>query len=244
MSYSFSYRNHFLTKIANSDKRAQRSHINHFKKLGNEFAALIAAFDAEPTDGAFFAIIEKYKYIYSVMLSAECGAYTTWYCYRAIRPYSLRLRHMMKRAISERFGDEIFDGELNLCSILATEECNISILRGELKRMGNINIPEGVMTVNTHSFTKLRIKWLTLPDSLVEIGNYAFSGNPIGCVSIGRNVKIIGDGAFGSGNKILRIDFRGHMQEWNAIHVADIVSPWMKVIVTCLDGNIVMEPKK
>lgn len=244
MSYPFSFMDHFLTKLANSDRRSQKAHIDHFKKLGREFDALILDFDTNPTDEAYFAIIAKYRYIYTVILSAECGAYTTWYCYNAIRPYSKALRSKMKRAISERFGEELFDGELNLYFILATEQCHTSKKRAELKRMANVKIPEGVTTINTDSFCALGIKKLYLPDSLVEIGNHAFSCNPIGSVSIGRNVKIIGEYAFGSGKNPLRIDFRGYKQEWNSIYVSDIASPWVKVIVTCLDGKIVMEPKK
>lgn len=240
MSYSFSYRDHFLTKLANSDRRAQLAYIDHFNKLGNEFDALVAAFDADPTDEAYYAIIEKYKYIYTVILSAECGVYTTWYCYRAIRPYSIRLRQRMQSAIAMRFGTNIFAGELHLFSIFATEECCTAIRRAELKNLSNVRIPEGVTEIKTTSFANMRIKSLHLPDSLAEICDYAFLGNPLKSVSIGRNVKRIGEGAFGAGKNILRIDFRGYVQEWNAIDVAGIASPWVKIVVTCFDGKVIL----
>lgn len=244
MSYHFSFMDHFLTKLANSDRRAQITYIEHFKKLGLEFDALILDFDTNPTDEAFFAIVDKYKQIYTAILSAECGVYTTWYCYLAIRPYTKTLRRRMRHAIVQRFGKDIFDGELNLLYIFATVECATAIRRAELRKTGDIKIPEGVTEITTTSFAGLRIKKLYLPDSLVEICNFAFSMNPIKRVSIGRNVRKIGEFAFGSGRRVLYIDFRGHMQEWYAIEQTEIVSPWVKVIVTCLDGNIVMEPKK
>ena len=244
MSYSFSYRDHFLTKLANSDRRAQLAHIDHFKKLGNEFDALVAAFDADPTDEAFFAIVDKYKHIYTSILSAECGVYTTWYCYLAIKPYTKTLRRRMKSAIIQRFGNDIFEGELNLLSILATTSCATAARRAELRRMRDVKIPEGVTSINTHSFDNLRIKWLSLPDSLVEIGNYVFLGNPIKRVSIGRNLKKIGDGAFGAGRRVLHIDFRGHMQEWYAIEQTGFVSPWVKVVIHYLDGKIIQKGEK
>ena len=244
MSYFSWYRDYILTKLANSDRRAQIAYIEHFKKLSSEFDALIAEFDADPTDEAFFAIVDKYKYIYTSILSAECGVYTTWYCYLAIRPYTKTLRRRMRHAIVQRFGKDIFEGELNLLSILATVECATAVRRAELRKMGDIKIPEGVTEITTTSLARLRIKKLYLPDSLVEICNHAFSMNPIKRVSIGRNVRKIGEYAFGSGRRVLYIDFRGHMQEWYAIEQTEIVSPWVKAVITCLDGKIVQKPKK
>lgn len=244
MSYFSSYRDHILTKLANSDRRAQIAYIEHFKKLSSEFDALIAEFDADPTDEAFFAIVDKYKQIYTAILSEECGFYTTWYCYLAIRPYTKTLRRRMRHAIAQRFGKDIFEGELNLLSILATTSCSTAARRAELRKMGDIKIPEGVTEITTTSFDRLRIKKLYLPDSLVEICNFAFSMNPIKRVSIGRNLRKIGEFAFGLGRRVLYIDFRGHMQEWYAIEQTEIVSPWVKTVIACLDGKIVQKPKK
>ena len=244
MSYFSWYRDYILTKLANSDRRAQIAYIEHFRKLSFEFDALIAEFDADPTDEAFFAIVDKYKHIYTSILSAECGVYTTWYCYLAIRPCTTALRRRMRRAIIQRFGEELFEGELSLLYIFATVECATAVRRAELRKMGDIKIPEGVTEITTTSFDGLRIKKLYLPDSLVEICNHAFSMNPIKRVSIGRNVRKIGEFAFGAGRRVMHIDFRGHMQEWYAIEQTEIVSPWARVIIHCLDGNIVMESKK
>ena len=232
-----------LTAIANSDAKARKAYRESYRKMSAEFDAAINHYDTVGGTEARDAVFSEYRRILSRMLSDECCIYTTWYCYLAIRPHTKALRKKMEKAITDRFGTDVFDGELNLLVILATADVNIAKRRGELKRLRSVSFPNGLNYVKEGSFDFLRLRYLYIPDSVREIERYAFLGCKIRHLSIGVGVEKIGEGAFGAGRKILHIKYRGHRQEWESRGFSDIVSPWMKIIVDCLDGKIVIKEK-
>lgn len=71
------------------------------------------------------------------------------------------------------------------------------------EKLTNLNISEGVTSIGNYAFYNCDFESIVLPNSLINIGDYAFSGNPFSSlktVSFGNNVKRIGKGAFSHTN--------------------------------------------
>lgn len=72
--------------------------------------------------------------------------------------------------------------------------------------IAEVLIREGATRVNDDAFRNFVINKLTLPSSLVSIGEYAFLRNRLEHVKMGRNLETIGREAF-SRNRIRAVDF-------------------------------------
>ena len=227
-----------LTAIANSDAKARKAYRESYRKMGAEFDAAISHYDTVGGREAREAVFSEYKRILSRIISVECGVYTTWYCYLAIHPHSRRLRKRMTREISHRFGADVLDGELNPLVIYSTSDAKVAKRRGEFKRLRDLSLPDGLVYVAEGKYLGLRVHTLYLPDSIREIEQYAFLTCNLKQVNMGAGVEKIGEGAFGAGRKRLHIKYRGYRQEWEARGFKKIASPWMDIIVDCLDGKI------
>ncbi len=229
---------HLLTSIANSNRQARRAYIDSYRKMSAEFDTAVANYDAVGGTEARDAVYDEYKRILLRMLSNECGIYTTWYCFLAIRPHTKALRKKMRNAIAERFGEDVFDGELNFLVIFATSDTSAAKRRAELRRLRHVSFPNGLNYIARGQLEFLKLRTVYLPDSVTEIEEYAFLGCRLKQVNMGTGVEKIGEGAFGAGKKRLHIKYRGHRQEWESRGFEKIASPWMEIIVTCLDGKI------
>lgn len=234
---------HLLTVLANSNKASRQAYIKSFKRMGEDFDIALAAYDESGTDEARDALFREYKLIFSRIISAECGVYTAWYCYLAIRPHTKELRKKMRSALAERFGDGVLNGELHPLVLFSTDDTYASKKRAELRGLRHLRIPDGVLYVADGKYASAGIKTLYLPDSLTEIDNYAFASNLLRSVSIGPNVTKIGEGAFGAGKKRLKIKFRGYHQQLSSLKLEEAISPWMSASVDCLDGKLIIGGK-
>ena len=78
--------------------------------------------------------------------------------------------------------------------------------RAQLK---NILIPDSVIAIGEKAFSVCRIGQLKLPDSLRYIGSYAFRVNEIKSISFPKNIQRIGSYAFARCNQLERIEFNG-----------------------------------
>ena len=234
------------TAIANSDARARQAYRNSYRKMWGEFDGALSEYDRVGGIEARDLVFSEYKRILVSILNTLYGLYTTWYCYLALRPYLKKLRRHMIDEIAYRFGADVFDGELNLFLIIATERVLISKKnRGEFKRLRQITFPEGLYFIGNDAFGFFKINYIYIPDSVAEIDKYAFLGcNRLKQVGMGTGVKKIGTGAFGGCHKILHIKYRGTLQDWEAHGFTDIASPWMRVVVECTDGKTVIKEKK
>ena len=86
----------------------------------------------------------------------------------------------------------------------------------------------------------LNLKRVSIPDSIITVGNYAFySCVKLESVTIGNGVKTIGEGAFGNCEKLSTVNFNGTKEQWGAI---DKRSEWDlntgDYVVHCTDGDI------
>ena len=78
--------------------------------------------------------------------------------------------------------------------------------RAQLK---NILIPDSVIAIGEKAFSVCRIGQLKLPDSLRYIGSYAFRVNEIKSISFPKNIQRIGSYAFARCEQLERIEFNG-----------------------------------
>ena len=106
---------------------------------------------------------------------------------------------------------------------------------------GELTIPEGVTFIGSDAFHGCSgLTSIEIPNSVTEIGNYAFEYcSGLESVTIGSGVTSIGDYAFLGCGRLMDIQFKGTVEEWQAIkkeHSWYYTSP--NYTVTCTDGTV------
>ena len=85
-----------------------------------------------------------------------------------------------------------------------------------------VYIPEGLYAIGFDGFYSNSIFDLSLPDSLIHIGDSAFyCSYELTNVVISNNVKYIGVRAFGVCDKLSNVYYKGTVDEWNRIDIKD-----------------------
>lgn len=98
-----------------------------------------------------------------------------------------------------------FDDCSNLTGVVLSK--NIKILKAgtffECRSLKNVTIPEGVTKIEYNAFGRTGLTSITIPDSVISIGDGAFIENDrLKKVTIGKKVKSIGSEAFGWCDKL------------------------------------------
>ena len=79
----------------------------------------------------------------------------------------------------------------------------------EVFSLKNILIPDSVIAIGESAFSSCNIGQLKLPDSLKYIGSRAFNWNKIKSISFPKNIQKIGSYAFARCEQLERIEFNG-----------------------------------
>lgn len=108
----------------------------------------------------------------------------------------------------------------------------------DCKTFKRVIIPDSVTEIGNYAFGNTRLEKITVPDSVTKIGNYAFYG----CVNLVEitlpaGVTALESYTFTNCTSLKTIIFKGTMDEWRAIPHTD----WLKLTCTvkCTDGNII-----
>ena len=85
----------------------------------------------------------------------------------------------------------------------------------------HIDIPVGIVVINTHSFASCRhIKEVTIPEGVIKIGEGAFyKCNSLEVLHLPSTLKYIDTAAFGMCRSLKEVTFAGTTKQW--LHVRD-----------------------
>lgn len=83
-----------------------------------------------------------------------------------------------------------------------------------------------------------------IPDTVTEIGSLTgngetFFGTEITEITFGKNIKVLGAGAFGYCRSLARINFNGAAEEWKAIKKAKGWANGSNFEIVCSDGTVI-----
>ena len=103
-----------------------------------------------------------------------------------------------------------------------------------------IDIPDTVTGIKPHAFRGWNGTSITIPNSVISIGDYAFCNcNGLTNITIPDSVTSIGNYAFYGCSSLTSITFLGTKEQWNAISKG---GNWNydtgKYIIHCTDGVI------
>ena len=106
---------------------------------------------------------------------------------------------------------------------------------------GDLVISESVTTIPSYAFVNcVGLTSVTIPDSVTSIGDYAFSGcTGLMSITIPDSVTSIGSSAFEGCSSLTSINFKGIIEQWNAIAKGKDWNYNIKQIV-CTDGTITL----
>lgn len=76
--------------------------------------------------------------------------------------------------------------------------------------LGDLVIPDGITNIETGAFEYVKANTVTIPDTVINIGNYAFrTAKDVTSVKIGKGCKTIGDDAFTYCRELVEVEFEG-----------------------------------
>ena len=123
-------------------------------------------------------------------------------------------------------GNYMFAGDSNLnCDVNDFNFANLRGFRGAFEDcdwLTEYTIPEGTTSIPQHSFSFTGLTSITIPSTVTEIGDYAFSNcEDLIAVTIkdGSNLKYIGESAFVACISLEMINFAGTEAQWNTIEL-------------------------
>ena len=108
--------------------------------------------------------------------------------------------------------------------------------------LSNIEIPNTVTSIGKYAFQYCKsLTNITLPDSLISIKNAAFGNSGLLKISFSSNLKSLGGSCFSYSN-LKTIDFRGTVEQWNALDKGyDWTYGFPISTIVCDDGEIAIE---
>ena len=106
----------------------------------------------------------------------------------------------------------------------------------------NVTFSEGIEEIGHSAFKYCKsLTNITLPDSLISIKNAAFGDSGLLKISFSSNLKSLGGSCFSYSN-LKTIDFRGTVEQWNALDKGyDWTYGFPISTVVCDDGEITIE---
>lgn len=99
----------------------------------------------------------------------------------------------------------------------------------------SIDIPTNVTCISQSAFSDCSaLTSITIPDNVSSLGSWVFPDS-LTSVTIGKGVKMINNGAFGSLSETTEINFGGTVAEWRVFDVEGLA--YSKLTVHCADGD-------
>ena len=101
-------------------------------------------------------------------------------------------------------------------------------------------VPDGVERFKDHALYRSRFASVTLPETLADIGAYAFSNNTsLGTVSLPATVTSVGERAYFGCSSLRSVEFCGTVAQWEAVNCgADAFASCLVEAVVCTDGTV------
>ena len=105
----------------------------------------------------------------------------------------------------------------------------------------NVMIPNSVMSIGDHAFSNCKLKSITIPDSVTSIEDYAFENGIHASVVIGNGVTSIGQMAFSSCYDLTDVTFSGK----DKATVKNMANYYWALnrgncVIHCTDGDITL----
>ncbi|MBO5333772.1 MAG: leucine-rich repeat protein [Clostridia bacterium] len=89
-------------------------------------------------------------------------------------------------------------------------------------KLATVTIPDSVITIGNRSFSGCRFNQVTIGNSVTTIGDYAFSVcNYLSSITIPESVTTIGAGAFYSCTSLHSVYYTGFIQDWKNVTIGD-----------------------
>ena len=96
--------------------------------------------------------------------------------------------------ISDDFNN--YEDSIQLGDSLGWDDCELTVVPSKQVKISKLTIPNSVITIGERAFSDNNLTTITIPNSVTTIGMGAFSYNNLTTITIPNSVTTIGEGAF------------------------------------------------